>query len=161
MNLIEALQKYKRVTNDNGKTVYSLNKNGTIIMHTKGGGGGFQPTIELFTSTGWEETMEPLELPERYSYNSYYYMDGFNNLCATEDMGTSLDARRHSQYNYFESEILAQYISDKQLIQRIRVVLTLLNKHNSDREFLIDEYINSNYKEVIERIVEFERENLK
>ena len=161
MNLIEALQKYKNVTNDNGKTVYSLNKNGTIIMRTKGGGGGFQPTIELFTSTGWEEAMEPLKLPKRYSCNSYYYIDRFNDLCVTEDTSTSLDARRHSQYNYFESDILAQYISDKQLIQRIRIVLMLLNKHNSDREFLIDEYINSNYKEVIERIVEFERENLK
>lgn len=160
MNLIEALQKYKRVTNDNGKTVYSLNKNGTIIRHTKGCGGGFQPTIELFTSTGWEETMEPLELPERYSYNSYYYIDGFNNLCVTEDMSTSLDARRHSQYNYFESDRLAKYISDKQLIQRIRIVLTLLNKNNGDKEFLIDEYINNNYKEVIERIAKFERENL-
>lgn len=161
MNLIEALQKYKRVTNDNGKTVYTLNKNGAIIMQTKGCGGGFQPTMELFTSIGWEEAMEPLKLPERYSYNTYYYIDGFNNLCVTEDMSVSLDARRHSQYNYFESEILAQYISDKQLMQRIRIVLTLLNKHNSDREFLIDEYINNNYKEVIERIAEFERENLK
>ena len=161
MNLIEALQKYKRVTNDNGKTVYSLNKNGTIIMHTKGGGGGFQPTIELFTSTDWEKAIEPLKLPKKYSCNSYYYIDGFNNLCITGDMNTSIDTRRHNQYNYFEGEILAQYISDKQLIQRIRIVLTLLNKHNSDREFLIDEYINNNYKEVIERIVEFERENLK
>ncbi len=161
MNLIEALQKYKRVTNDNGKTVYTLNKNGTIIRHTKGCGGGFQPTIELFTSTGWEETMEPLELPERYSYNSYYYIDGFNNLCVTEDMNTSIDTRRHNQYNYFEGDTLAQYISDKQLIQRIRIVLILLNKNNKDKEFLIDEYISNNYKEVIERIVEFERENLK
>lgn len=160
MNLIEALQKYKRVTNDNGKTVYTLNKNGTIIMRTKGCGGGFQPTIELFTSIGWEEAMEPLELPERYSYNSYYYIDGFNDLCVTEDMNTSIDTRRHNQYNYFESDRLAKYISDKQLIQRIRIVLTLLNKNNEDKEFLIDEYINNNYKEVIERIAKFERENL-
>ena len=160
MNLIEALQKYKRVTNDNGKTVYSLNKNGTIVKNTKGGGGGFQPTIELFTSTGWEKAIEPLKLPKKYSYNSYYYIDGFNDLCVTEDMNTSLDARRHSQYNYFEGDDLAKYISDKQLMQRIRIVLTLLNKNNEDKDFLINEHINNNYKDVIDRICKFEKEYL-
>lgn len=160
MNLIEALQKYKRVTNDNGKTVYSLNKNGTIVKNTNGCGGGFQPTIELFTSTGWEKAIEPLKLPKKHSYNSYYYIDGFNDLCVTEDMNTSLDARRHSQYNYFEGDVLAKYISDKQLMQRIRIVLTLLNKNNEDKEFLIDEHINNNYKDVIDRITKFEREYL-
>lgn len=160
MNLIEALQKYKRVTNDNGKTVYTLNKNGAIIMHTKGCGGGFQPTIELFTSTGWEEAIEPLKLPKKYSYNSYYYVDGFNDLCVSEDMNTSIDARRYSQYNYFESENLVQYISDKQLIQRINIVLTLLNKDNPYKEKLISEHIYDNYKEVIERITRFEDEYL-
>lgn len=160
MNLIEALQKYKRVTNDNGKTVYTLNKNGTIIRHTKGCGGGFQPTIELFTSTGWEEAIEPLKLPKKYSYNSYYYVDGFNDLCVSEDMNTSIDARRYSQYNYFESENLVQYISDKQLIQRINIVLTLLNKDNPYKEKLISEHIYDNYKEVIERITRFEDEYL-
>lgn len=160
MNLIEALQKYKRVTNDNGKTVYSLNKYGTIVKNTNSCSGGFKPTIELFTSTGWEKAIEPLKLPKKYSYNSYYYIDGFNDLCVTEDMNTSLDARRHSQYNYFEGDVLAKYISDKQLMQRIRIVLTLLNKNNEDKEFLIDEHINNNYKDVIDRICKFEKEYL-
>ena len=40
MTLIEALQKWDKVTNDNGKTVYSTNSDGTIVMRTNGAGGG-------------------------------------------------------------------------------------------------------------------------
>lgn len=161
MNLIEALQKYKRVTNDNGKTVYTLNKNGTIIRHTKGCGGGFQPTIELFTSTGWEQYATPLALPCKKCNEKYYYIDGYNKIGYTINIDSEFDCERYKTYNYFMYETIAQYVADKQLIQRIRIVLTLLNKNNEDKEFLIDEYISNNYKEVIERIVEFERENLK
>ena len=49
MKLIEALQKWDKVTNDNSKTIYSTNSDGTIIMRTNGAGGGFKPTVELFT----------------------------------------------------------------------------------------------------------------
>ena len=45
MTLIEALQKWDKVTNDNGKTIYTTNSDGTIIMRTNGSGGGFKPTV--------------------------------------------------------------------------------------------------------------------
>ena len=56
-------------------------------------------------------------------------------------------------------ETIAQYVADKQLIQRIRITLTLLNKENPDREMLISEYINDNYKDVMYRIKQYEDKN--
>ena len=57
MTLIEALQKYRYVTNDSGKTVYFTDAVGSII---KKGENAFLPTVELFTSTGWERYATPL-----------------------------------------------------------------------------------------------------
>ena len=58
-------------------------------------------------------------------------------------------------------ETIAQYVAAKQLIQRIRITLTLLNKENPDKEMLISEYINDNYKDVIDRIKKYEEDNIK
>ena len=159
MTLIEALQKWDKVTNDGGKTIYSTNSDGTIVMRTNGAGGGFKPTVELFTSKGWERYVTPLALPCKKCDEKYYYIDGYNKIGYKINIDSEFDCERYKTYNYFMYETIAQYVADKQLIQRIRITLTLLNKENPDREMLISEYINDNYKDVMYRIKQYEDKN--
>lgn len=161
MTLIEALQKWDKVTNDNGKTVYSTNSDGTIIMRTNGSGGGFKPTVELFTSTGWERYAIPLVLPYRYIESNYYWIDEEGKIDYFVDEDCTSDEPLFEMYNYFYDKELAQYVSDKQLILRIKITLEHLNKNNPDKEMLILEYINDNYKDVIDRIKQYEEDNIK
>lgn len=161
MTLIEALQKYKKVTNDEGKSVYSLNKNGAIVMRTNGAGGGFQPTIELFTSTGWEEYKEPFILLERAIGKDYYYIANEEDISCYRDDECWTDNQNFRLYNYFENEDLAQYVADKQFIQRVSITLEYLNKDNSDKDTLIEEYIRNNHKKIIDRIKKYEEDNIK
>ena len=158
MTLIEALQKYRYVTNDSGKTVYFTDAVGSII---KKGENAFLPTVELFTSTGWERYATPLALPCKKCDEKYYYIDVYNKIGYKINIDSEFDCERYKTYNYFMYETIAQYVADKQLIQRIRITLTLLNKENPDREMLISEYINDNYKDVIDRIKKYEEDNIK
>lgn len=154
MKLIEALQKWNKVTNDGGKTVYSTNSEGTIFMYNNGVVGGFKPTLELFNSTGWFEYREPLILPKREE--EYYYVDGYDELVVATDNDSWADERHFDSYNYAPNVQLIKYIKDKQFIQRVYIVLNYLNKDNPDKETLISEYIRDNYKEIIDRIKEYE-----
>lgn len=157
MKLIEALQKWNRVTNDGGKTVYGTNSEGTIVMHTNGAGGGFRPTIELFNSTGWEAYVEPLVLPKRGE--EYYCIDEYGDIVLFTDNDSWANDRHFDLYNYTPNVQLVKYIKDKQFIQRVCIVLNYLNKDNPDKEILISEYIRDNYKEIIDRIKEYEESN--
>lgn len=157
INLIEALQKWDKVTNDGGKTIYSTNKDGTIVMHRYGAGGGFKPTIELFSSTGWFEYREPLILPRREE--EYYYIDGYDELVVATDNDSWADERHFDSYNYTPNVQLVKYIKDRQFIQRVCIVLSYLNKDNPNKETLIPDYINDKYKEIIDRINVYEESN--
>nr|DAZ55639.1 MAG TPA: hypothetical protein [Caudoviricetes sp.] len=155
MKLIEALQKWNRVTNDGGKTVYGTNSEGTIVMHTNGV--VFKPTLELFNSTGWVEYREPLILPRREE--EYYCIDEYGDIVLFTDNDSWANDRHFDLYNYTPNVQLAKYIKDKQFIQRVYIVLNYLNKDNPDKEILISEYIRDNYKEIIDRIKEYEESN--
>ena len=160
INLIEALQKWNRVTNDGGKTIYSTNKDGTIVMHRYGAGGGFKPTLELFNSTGWTRAEEPLILPERVCVSgTYFTLNSVLGVCTSTEDFSSIDTQRFSSYNYYTDKALAQYIADKNLIQRIGIVLGALNKYNPNKEVLISKYIRDNYTRVIDRIRQYEESN--
>ena len=156
MNLIEALQKWNKVTNDGGKTVYSTNSEGTIVMHTKGCGGGFKPTIELFTSTGWEEYREPIILPKREREMEYYYIDEYGDIELVTDDTCWANIEHFDYYNYVPNIQLAKYIKDKQFIQRVYIILYHLNKDNPDKEILISEYVRDKYEDIIHRIRQYE-----
>ena len=157
MNLIEALQKYKKVTNDGGKTVYSTTSGGHVVSCTDELGGVINPTIKLLTSTGWEEYREPLILPERVCVSgTYFRLDSLLEVYASIEGFSSVDMQRFSSYNYFTDKAFAQYVADKNLIQRVKLVLEHLNKDNPDKEVLIHKYIRDNHKEVIDRIKEYE-----
>lgn len=156
MNLIEALQKYKKVTNDGGKTVYSTTSGGHVVKCTDELGGVINPTIKLLTSTGWEQYLEPLKLPERVDDESYYYIGEYQEIVTYLEEDTWVDRELYEKYNYFTDKAFAQYVADKQFIQRVKLTLEHLNKSNPDKETLISEYIRDNHKEVIDRIKEYE-----
>ena len=157
MKLIEALQKYNKVTNDGGKTVYSTTSGGHVVRCTDELGGVINPTIKLLTSTGWEEYREPLILPERVCVSeTYFRLDSLLEVYASIEGFSSVDMQRFSSYNYFTDKAFAQYVADKQFIQRAKLTLEHLNKNNPDKEKLISEYIRDNHKEVIDRIRQYE-----
>lgn len=157
INLIEALQKWDKVTNDGGKTIYSTNKDGTIVMHRHGAGGGFKPTLELFNSTGWTRAEDPLILPEKVCVSEMYFtLNSLLEVRPSIEGFSSIDMQRFSSYNYYPDKALAQYIADKTLIQRINLVLGVLNKDNPNKEMLISNYIRDNYTWVIDRIRQYE-----
>lgn len=159
MNLIEALQKWNRVTNDGGMSYFTTNSEGTIIYHREGCGGGFQPTLELFNSTGWCEYREPLILPRREEGTEYYYIDEYDEIMLAIDTDSWANGIHLDSYNYTPNVQLIKYIKDKQFIQRVCIVLNYLNKDNPDKEILISEYIRDNYKEIIDRIKVYELSN--
>lgn len=156
ITLIEALQKYKKVTNDGGKTVYSTTSGGHVVRCTDELGGVINPTIKLLTSTGWEEYREPLILPERLIEDTYYHIDEYQEIDVYIDEDTWVDRELYEKYNYFTDKAFAQYVADKNLIQRVNLVLEHLNKDNPDNEVLISKYIRDNYKDVIDRIRQYE-----
>lgn len=157
MVLIEALQKYKKVTNDGGKTVFSTTSAGHVVKCTDELGGVINPTIKLLTSTGWEEYREPLILPERVCVaGTYFMLNSLLEVSKSIECFSSVDTQRFSSYNYFTDKAFAQYVADKQFIQRAKLVLEHLNKKNPDKEILISEYIRDNYKDVIDRIRQYE-----
>ena len=51
---------------------------------------------------------------------------------------------------------MAQYVADKQLIQRLNIVLGIVNKDVENKEILISRYILDKYKDVIIRIRHYE-----
>lgn len=156
MVLIEALQKYKKVTNDGGKTVYSTTSAGHVVKCTDELGGVINPTIRLLTSTGWEQYLEPLKLPERVDGEIYYHIDEYQEIDTYLDEDTWVDRELYEKYNYFTDKSFAQYVADKNLIQRVTLVLEHLNKDNPDKEVLISKYIRDNYTCVIDRIRQYE-----
>ena len=156
ITLIEALQKWNKVTNDGGKTVYSTTSGGHVVSCTDELGGVINPTIKLLTSTGWEEYREPLILPKRLTEDTYYHIDEYQEIDVYIDEDTWVDRELYEKYNYFTDKVFAQYVADKNLIQRVKLVLEHLNKNNPDKEILISEYIRDNYKEVIDRIRQYE-----
>ena len=157
MVLIEALQKYKKVTNDGGKTVFSTTSAGHVVKCTDELGGVINPTIKLLTCTGWEEYREPLILPERVCVaGTYFMLNSLLEVSKSIECFSSVDTQRFSSYNYFTDKAFAQYVADKQFIQRAKLVLEHLNKKNPDKEILISEYIRDNYKDVIDRIRQYE-----
>lgn len=162
MKFIDAIQKYEKITNDGGTTVYSKNSGGTIIMHRNGVGGGFQVNVDLLTSEGWQEYKEDkLILPKRFDYPgvTYYTISTVNNVYADVDQHAGIDKERHDVYNYFFDRDLAQYVADKQLLYRIQLVLYAYNKDRMDDDTILkltNEYIDTYYKEVLDRVLDYQ-----
>lgn len=161
LTFIDAIQKYDKITNDGGETIYTTNKEGTIIMKTKGTGGGFSVTVDLLTSTGWEEYKnKELILPKAINYGlGYYSITSWGSLIQDRHLLDRTDEDRLKAFNYFIDKKFAQYIADKQFIQRIELTLIELNKDKFPKEELtklINKYLRDNHMEVLDRIIKYE-----
>ena len=161
MTFTEAIQKYKMITNDGGKTVYKVNKEGTIFKKAKGCGGAFSVTVDLLTSTGWEEYKDKeLKLPTFICEDAEYYtISEIDEIYTYIQRGDSIDARKLRVYKYFTDKWFAQYVADKQFIQRIELTLIELNKDRFPKEELtklINKYLRDNHMEVLDRIIRYE-----
>ena len=162
MKFIDAIQKYEKITNDGGTTVYSKNSDGTIVMHRNGVGGGFHVNVDLLTSEGWEEYKDnQLILPKRYKHSgvTYFTVSTVNNVYTDVDQHAGIDTERFNTYNYFIDRDLAQYVADKQLLYRIQLVLYAYNKDRMDDDTILkltNEYIDTYYKEVLDRVLDYQ-----
>lgn len=161
LTFIDAIQKYGMITNDGGETVYTTNKEGTIVMKTKGTGKIFNVTVDLLTSTGWEEYKDKeLKLPTFIcEANEYYTISEIDEVYAYIQRSDSIDAGKLKVYKYFTDKWFAQYVADKQFIQRIELTLTELNKDKFPKEELtklINKYLRDNHMEVLDRIIRYE-----
>lgn len=162
MNFIEAIGKYEAITRDGGTTVYSKNSEGNIIRKTNGIGGGFQINYGLLVSTGWVEHKEhKLILPERVDYSHRYMHIGGDNskVYVDSDCRFDEDKDRLKTFNYFTDKEFAQYIADRQLLDRIELVLYKYNNDKMDDKTLsklINEYIDTHYAEVLNRVLDYQ-----
>lgn len=162
MNFIEAIGKYEAITRDGGTTVYSKNSEGNIIRKVNGIGGGFQINYGLLVSTGWVEHKEhKLILPERVEYSHRYVHIGGDNskVYVDSDCRYDEDKDRLRTFNYFTDKEFAQYIADRQLLDRIELVLYKYNNDKMDDKTLsklINEYIDTHYEEVLNRVLDYQ-----
>lgn len=162
MNFIEAIGKYEAITRDGGTTVYSKNSEGNIIRKVNGIGGGFQINYGLLVSTGWVEHKEhKLILPERVDYSHRYMHIGGDNskVYVDSDCSYDEDKDRLRTFNYFTDKEFAQYIADRQLLDRIELVLYKYNNDKMDDKTLtklINEYIDTHYEEVLNRVLDYQ-----
>lgn len=161
MTFTEAIQKYKMITNDGGKTVYRTDRCGTIFRKANGCSVKLSITVDLLTSTGWEEYKdEELILPKATNYGlGYYTINSWGRLVQDRHLLDHTDGDRLRAFNYFVNKEFAQYVADKQLIQRIELTLTALNKDKFSKEELtklINKYLRDNYMEVLDRIIQYE-----
>ena len=162
MKFIDAIGKYEAITRDGGTTVYSKNSEGNIIRKTNGIGGGFQLNYGLLVSTGWVEHQEhKLILPERVDYSHRYMHIGGDNskVYVDSDCRFDEDADRLKTFNYFTDKEFAQYIADRQLLDRIELVLYKYNNDKMDDKTLtklINEYIDTHYAEVLNRVLDYQ-----
>ena len=161
MTFTEAIQKYKMITNDGGKTIYKTDRCGTIFRKANGCSVKLSITVDLLTSTGWEEYKdEELILPTFIcESNEYYTISEIDEVYAYIQRNDSIDVGKLKVYNYFTDKWFAQYVADKQLIQRIELTLIALNKDRFPKEELtklINKYLRDNHMEVLDRIIRYE-----
>ena len=161
MTFTEAIQKYKMITNDGGKTIYKADKCGTIFRKASGCSVALNITVDLLTSTGWEEYEDKeLILPTFIGTdNQYYTISEIDEVYAYIQRSDSIDTNKLKVYKYFTDKWFAQYVADKQFIQRIELTLTALNKDKFPKEELtklINKYLRDNHMEVLDRIIQYE-----
>lgn len=161
MTFTEAIQKYKMITNDGGKTIYKTDRCGTIFRKANGCSVALSITVDLLTSTGWGEYKDKeLILPTLIGTgNKYYTISETDEVYTDIQRSSSIDVSKLKGYKYFTNRWFAQYVADKQLIQRIELTLIELNKDKFPKEELtklINEYLRDNHMEVLDRIIQYE-----
>ena len=86
-------------------------------------------------------------------------MSSTGSLVEDRQLNDYVDKDRLETFNYFTNKKFAQYVADKQLIQRIELTLIDLNKGMFPKEELIkliNKYLRDNHMEVLDRIIQYE-----
>ena len=168
MKFTDAIMIYETIVRDGGKSGKYYKVVDDEIIEFKEG--GYPKTIsnifevaDLMMCNTWEEYKpnKELKLPERKIDGCYYYIDEYNFVIHDLDSNMGTDVKKYDMFNHFPSYELAQYIADSQLIYRIVLILEVLNKDMESYKLheKIDEYIEENYSDVLDRISEYERKN--
>lgn len=98
-----------------------------------------------------------VKLPERQKkYLMFHFIDEFGDVVTTNEFPSNANDILYDNANHFLDKELAQYVADKQLIQRLNILLGIVNKDVENKEILISRYILDNYKDVIIRIRQYE-----
>ena len=171
MKFTDAIKKYGTICNDNGKSgiFYTVVDNKIIRFNCNDEDDSkvienvFE-VAELMISEGWDSVYgeKPFKKLSREDIVShYYYINTMNEVKSEIDCLTKIDNELNKTFNYFPNEEMAQYIADSQLIYRIVLTLEVLNKDMEEfkRNEYIDEFLENNYNEVLDRISEYERKN--
>ena len=167
MKFTNAIRIYGAITNDGGKSgmYYTIGADNEIIEVKDEDSIRIITDVfeiaDLMTCDTWEgnNINKQLKLPEREIDVWYYYIDEYNFVISDIDSDINADKKIYDIYNYFKEEEMAQYIADSQLIYRIVLTLEVLNKDIEPCKLneLIDEFLEENYGDVLNRIAEYER----
>lgn len=169
MKFTDAIKKYGTISNDNGKSgiFYTIADNKIVRFNCNDTDDSriienvFE-VADLMMSEGWgsiygEVSFKTLDRKQP----CYCFINTTNEIVLDIDTNDKISDHLYRIFNYFPNEEMAQYIADAQMIYRIVLTLEVLNKDMDElkKRECIDEFLESNYGEVLDRISEYERKN--
>lgn len=169
MKFTDAIKKYGTICNDNGVSgiFYIVVDNNKIVRFNCNDEDDSKiiedvfEIADLMMSEDWGSVYEEVNfrLPKRYE--NYYFINTTNEVHEDIDSYSLIDNELYRIFNYFPNEEMARYIADSQLIYRIVLTLEVLNRNMEEfkRREYIDEFLENNYGDVLDRISEYERKN--
>lgn len=115
MTFTEAIQKYKMITNDGGKTHYYVSGDEGTIYRRIGNSdisGSVNASLQLLTSTGWGEYKDKeLILPKAVNYGvGYHTITSWGSLVQDRHLLDHTDKDKLEAFNYFTDKKFAQYV---------------------------------------------------
>lgn len=167
MKFTDAIKKYGTICNDNESEIFYTVINNKIVRFNCNDEDDSKiiedvfEIADLMISEGWSSVYEEVNfrLPKRYE--NYYFINTTNEVHEDIDSYSLIDNELYQIFNYFPNEEMARYIADSQLIYRIVLTLEVLNRNMEEfkRRECIDEFLENNYGDVLDRISEYERKN--
>ncbi len=167
MKFTDAIKKYGTICNDNESEIFYTVINNKIVRFNCNDEDDSKiiedvfEIADLMMSEGWSSVYEEdnFKLPTKGGY--YYFINITNEVHEDIDSYSLIDNELWQEFNYFSNEEMARYIADSQLIYRIVLTLEVLNKNIEEfkRREYIDEFLENNYGDVLDRISEYERKN--
>lgn len=167
MKFTDAIKKYGTICNDNESEIFYTVINNKIVRFNCNDEDDSKiiedvfEIADLMISEGWSSVYEEdnFKLPKRYE--NYYFINTCQEIHWSTDYKYPIDNELWQEFNYFPNEEMARYIADSQLIYRIVLTLEVLNKNMEEfkRREYIDEFLENNYGDVLDRISEYERKN--
>lgn len=167
MKFTDAIKKYGTICNDNESEIFYTVINNKIVRFNCNDEDDSKiiedvfEIADLMISEGWSSVYEEdnFKLPTKGGY--YCFINTTNEVHEDIDSYSPIDNELWQEFNYFPNEEMARYIADSQLIYRIVLTLEVLNKNMEEfkRREYIDEFLENNYGDVLDRISEYERKN--